>query len=345
MAEIPEELKVEVVTPFLKDRACKWWETVSPSLAEVEQITWQTFRSEFLKQYYAAEFHLQKLSEFESFKQTSDMTVTEYISRFNYLGTYVPTIMSDNTLNIHRFKKWLISRIQNVFRPTNFADLMGTTMNTEKDIKRCEEENKNKRPFIGQSAQGGPKFKSPNHSSSPSRGTFSNAGNEEGNWCTTFRQNHIEGCYRKTCACFKCVKVGHQIKDCPESKDKGTGPGKPNEKKPNTRVYAMTQEEADNPNDLVASTALLNKIHVYALFDCGAYALFENINQSTIQELQAEVETLTNQNALLEQHINQLQNDMVNMEDLMGELEEDQGGNPMEEEIDEAVGHGEVLDE
>ncbi|XP_073298468.1 uncharacterized protein [Primulina huaijiensis] len=125
--EVPEGLRVEVVTPFLEDRARKWWETVSPSLAEVEQITWQTFRREFLKQYYPTEFLLQKLGEFENFKQTPDMIVMEYTSRFHDLGTYVPTIMFDETLKMHRIKKGLNSQIQSalaVFKPNNFADLM-----------------------------------------------------------------------------------------------------------------------------------------------------------------------------------------------------------------------------
>ncbi|XP_073307141.1 uncharacterized protein [Primulina huaijiensis] len=128
LLEIPEELRVEVVTSFLEDWARKWWETMSPSLFEIEQISWQIFRREFLKQYYPAEFRLQKLSEFENFKQTSDMTVMEYTSRFNDLETYVPTIMSDETLKTHRFKKGLNNHIQTalaVFKPKNFADLIG----------------------------------------------------------------------------------------------------------------------------------------------------------------------------------------------------------------------------
>ncbi|XP_075515766.1 uncharacterized protein LOC142550576 [Primulina tabacum] len=216
LLEVPEKLRVQVVIPFLEDRARKWWETVSPPLAEVEQITW--------KQYYPAEFCLQKLSEFENFKQTQDMTVMEYTSRFNDLGTYVPTIMSDETLKMHRFKKGLNSRIQlalAVFKPRNFADLMSAAMSVETDIKCREEENMNKRPLVGQSAQNCPKFKKPNYSSGPSRGKFNSA-------------------------------VGHRIKDCPDNKDKGTRPNKPNENKTNARVYAITQEEDDNTNEMVA---------------------------------------------------------------------------------------------
>ncbi|XP_075515811.1 uncharacterized protein LOC142550621 [Primulina tabacum] len=261
---LPEELRVEVVTPFLEDRARKWWETVSPSLAEVEEITWQNFKREFLKQYYPSEFCLQKLSEFENFNQTPDMTVMEYTSRFNYLGTYVPTIMSDETLKMHRFKKGLNSRIQSalaVFKPNSFADLMGAAMSAETDIKRREEENKNKRPRVNQRTQNGPKFKKPNYSGGPSQRSSGNTGNREGKWCDTCKQYHTKECYRKTGACFKCGQVGHRIKECPKNKEKGAGPRKQNEKKTNARVYAITQEEADNTNEVVAS-----KHH--AIVDC-----------------------------------------------------------------------------
>ncbi|XP_075481158.1 uncharacterized protein LOC142521869 [Primulina tabacum] len=294
LLKIHEELKVEVVTPFLGKRARKGWETISSSLAEVDQISWQIFRNEFSKQYYPAEFRLQKLSEFESFKQISDMTMMEYTSRFNDLGTCVPTIMLDETLKMHHFRKGLNSRIQSalaVFKPKNYADLLGAAMSAETDIRRQEEENKNKRPFIGQSAQGDPKFKRPNHSSGPSKGTFSSDGNKEGKWCATCLQNHIWECYRKTGACFKCGKVGHRIKDCHENKDKGTGPNKPNENKANARVYAITLEEAHNANDVVAGMVLLNKMPANALFDCGATHSF--VSKRFAKKLKLEHETLS----------------------------------------------------
>ncbi|XP_073019342.1 uncharacterized protein [Primulina eburnea] len=273
LLEVPEELRVEVVAPFLEDRARKWWETVSPSLAEVEEITWQIFKKEFLKQYYPAEFRLQKLNEFENFRQSPDMTLMEYTSRFNDLGIYVPTIMSDETMKMHRFKKGLNSRIQSalaIFKPSSFADLMGAAMSAETDIKRREDENKNKRPMINQSIQNDPKFKKTNYSGGSFKGSSSNAGNREGKWCDTCKRYHIGECFRKSGACFKCEKVGHRIRDCPDNKEKGTGPSKQQENKTNARVYAITQEEADNSNEVVAGTSLLNKIPAYTLFDCGA---------------------------------------------------------------------------
>ncbi|XP_075478793.1 uncharacterized protein LOC142519642 [Primulina tabacum] len=94
-----------------------------------------------------------------------------------------------------------------------------------------------------------------------------------------------------TGACFKCGKVGYHIKDCPENKDKGTGLSKPNEKKTNARVYTITQEEADNTNDVVAGTVLLNQITAYSLFDCGATHSF--VSRRFAKKLKLEHETLS----------------------------------------------------
>ncbi|XP_075507424.1 uncharacterized protein LOC142544248 [Primulina tabacum] len=92
-------------------------------------------------------------------------------------------------------------------------------------------------------------------------------------------------------ACFKCGKMGHQIKDCPENKDKGTGPSKPNKNKTNARVYAMTQEEADNTNEVVACTILFNKMPAYTLFDYGATHSF--VSRRFAKKLKLGHETLS----------------------------------------------------
>ncbi|XP_073119680.1 uncharacterized protein [Henckelia pumila] len=189
LLKIPDEFKVDVVTPFLEEKAAKWWET-------------------------------------------QDMSVVEYTSKFNSLGTYAPIIMADDVLKMHRFKRGLSSRIQialAVYHATSFADLMGAAIRAKTDIKQKEDENTNKRPLVGASG-----------------------------------------------ACFGCGKTGHRIADCPENKGKETEakgsstPNKPKENKPNARVFAITQEEIENANDVVAGTILINKTSAYVLFDCGA---------------------------------------------------------------------------
>ncbi|XP_075483566.1 uncharacterized protein LOC142523719 [Primulina tabacum] len=279
LLEIPEALKVEVIVPFLEDKASKWWETVSPTLTAAGAITWQQFRDVFLKQYFSAEVRLQKLSEFENFSQTLDMSMVDYTSQFNDLGTYSPTIMADEVLKMHRYKKGLISRIRSslaVYQPTSFADLMGAAIRAETDIKRRENENKNKRPLTGQSSQGKPPFKRPNQSSGPFKDASSHPTYQEPKMCPKCNNRHSGECHRQTGACFNCGKLGYRIANCPEPLKRSTKPNadanlnKPRENKPNARVFAITQEEADDANDVVAGTIFVNEMPTYVLFDSGA---------------------------------------------------------------------------
>ncbi|XP_073025245.1 uncharacterized protein [Primulina eburnea] len=285
LLEVPEALKVDVIVPFLEDRAAKWWEAVSPARTATRPITWQNFRETFLRQYYPAEVRLQKLSEFENLTQAPGMSVVEYTSQFNALGSYTPAIMADEVLKLHRFKKGLNSRIQSalaVYQPANFSNLMGAAIRAETDIQRREKEFKNKRPMSSQSPLDGQTFKKPNQSGGPSREPLPNSSYQDIKPCPTCHLRHLGECRRNSGVCFGCGKAGHRIAECPTAANQAAGPNKgagpntranpnkPKEDKPNARVFAMNQEEADDANEVVSGTILIQKVPAYALFDCGA---------------------------------------------------------------------------
>ncbi|KAG6475776.1 hypothetical protein ZIOFF_065005 [Zingiber officinale] len=74
LLEIPKVFKVDVVTPFLEDKTCKWWEIVAPAMTEVGPVTWQQFKEMFLKQYYPIEFSLFLASPFAMSRPMSHPT-------------------------------------------------------------------------------------------------------------------------------------------------------------------------------------------------------------------------------------------------------------------------------
>ncbi|XP_075499985.1 uncharacterized protein LOC142538559 [Primulina tabacum] len=159
---------------------------------------------------------------------------------------------------------------------------MGAAIRAETDIQRREKEFKNKRPMNSQSSRSNQTFKKPNQSGGPSKGPSPTSSYQDIKPCPTCHLRHLGECRRNSGVCFRCGKAGHRIAECPNAANqaagpnKGTGPNsganpnKPKESKPNARVFAMNQEEADDANEVMSGTILIQKVSAYALFDCGA---------------------------------------------------------------------------
>ncbi|XP_073022270.1 uncharacterized protein [Primulina eburnea] len=295
LMEVPQDTRVEVSIPFLVGEATKWWEGVSPPMAQTGPITWQRFRGAFLKHYFPTAVKLQKMSEFENLKQTPEMTVIDYASKFHSLGTYSPTIMAYETLKIHRFTKGLSSRIQSalaVYEPNNFEDMMGAAIREEADIKRREEENRLKRPSPNFNQN--QKFKKP-ASNGQYQGQAPPQYKKEVKDCPKCKKKHVGECRFTVGACFRCGQFGHRMNQCTKPEEKESTPtstsNKENKVGTNARVFEMTEEEADASNDVVAGTILISHLPAYVLFDCGATHSF--ISKRFARKLRKDSELLT----------------------------------------------------
>ncbi|KAL0449521.1 UNVERIFIED_CONTAM: hypothetical protein Slati_1508500 [Sesamum latifolium] len=100
--------------------------------------------------------------------------------------------------------------------------------------------------------------------------------------CGFCHRLQLGDCRWRIGACFQCGQVGHKVSECPQSDPRANTPvprprnptpsqrSKGNPTKGNAGVFAMTQAEAANAEDVVIGTIIVDNSQAYALFDYGA---------------------------------------------------------------------------
>ena len=97
--------------------------------------------------------------------------------------------------------------------------------------------------------------------------------------CPTCGRFHEGECWRATGRCFRCGDAGHRIAECPKRKLEA-----PQKKtKYEGRVYALTQGDAEEAQEVVSGTLLVDGAYAKVLFDSGATHTF--ISASFAQQL------------------------------------------------------------
>ncbi|KAG8370167.1 hypothetical protein BUALT_Bualt14G0089100 [Buddleja alternifolia] len=235
------------------------------------------------------------MAEFDSITQLPDMSVLEYSAKFHSLGKYSPTIMGDLQLKMHKFTKGLKSRIQStlaVFEARNFDELLGASIRAEANIKRRDEENKLKRPETGMNLGQGSRMttNAPQGNKRPQQ-QRPNQGIQSKE-CEHCHRVHNGECRWKTGACFRCGQVGHKVTECKVPENELTKVFMPRtngaRQNGNARVYSMTEQEADNAEDVVTGTLLINNLPAFVLFDSGATHSFLSTSFTKLMNREAE---------------------------------------------------------
>lgn len=262
LIQVLDDMKAQVIRPFLIGEANQWWKTNLQPLPR--PIPWTRFLEEFFKFYIPPSVTLQKMGEFEALKQEPGMTVADYANRFTALGRYVPSTMGDERLKMLKFERGLNSRIRTWLvnaNPENFGKLLGACYWIERDIIRRDDEAKGKRPRESGGTPSGRWNKAAKktgaHSSrqirTPQRQPQQNQ-QPAIQPCPTCHKQHLGECMLKTGGCFKCGKIGHIAKECPEPR-KGAPQQQPRNKPwPNARVHVMTDTEVETTPDVVTGT-------------------------------------------------------------------------------------------
>ncbi|KAA0051348.1 reverse transcriptase [Cucumis melo var. makuwa] len=92
--------------------------------------------------------------------------------------------------------------------------------------------------------------------------------------CTSYGRNHRGMCLVGASVCYQCGQPEHFKKDCPQLNMTGTScarqkgvVGRPRQQ---GKVYAMTQQEAEDAPDVITGTILICNVPADVLFDPGA---------------------------------------------------------------------------
>ncbi|XP_008801794.2 uncharacterized protein LOC103715813 [Phoenix dactylifera] len=207
-----EEVKVKLAVPMLRGNAKFWWIAMKAAVqGKGEQLTWEEFNGKFYNQYFPQSVRLVKQNEFLALKQTENMTVLEYTSKFNELGRFCPQFMEDEISKANKFEQGLIYGIRSrlaVLIFTSYQDVLERALKLEAELKRSEKERGDqKRPKMTESLSDRPRN---------SEGDTNKKKRFEA--CTYCGKTHRGPYFKKMGVCFICGQHGHLAQDCPNKK-------------------------------------------------------------------------------------------------------------------------------
>ena len=247
---------------LLKKEARIWWEGAKLAV-DMETLTWDRFKVIFYDKYFTRDARSLKVKEFLELKQ-GDMTVCDYVRKFEEGCRYVPYIARDNTEKIDHFLRGLKPEIRRDVRmssATQFREIVDKALMADLDEKEIQKSYQQKRQMF--TPRNPTQWKKPEQKPSqgndkrPRVGLTSNV--IEKPKCTKCWRNHFGECQMGSNSCFKCKKPGHFAKDCPTLQNRVQG-----------RVYSMTNEQAEADPSVVSGTILISGMPAFALIDSGS---------------------------------------------------------------------------
>nr|GLL42030.1 uncharacterized protein LOC109184329 [Ipomoea trifida] len=233
--------------------------------AHPDGVSWQDFKRIFFDNFFPDSLKTIKENEFLDLKQGS-MTVLEYAHKFHELGQFCLRYMIDDRDKARKFERGLRPDIRDKLCGTIFTTYLTVYMSALK----AEAELNKQAEYWARKKRAGPKMsKEDSGSSNKKRGV---GFHKKVNTCGYCHQSHTGPCHRKTGACFGCGQHGHLIKNCPSMKKNEAQAANP--KKVNARVFAMTQQDVDKVDNVVAGIIPLNTVDAYVLCDSGSSHCF-----------------------------------------------------------------------
>ncbi|KAF7808083.1 DNA/RNA polymerases superfamily protein [Senna tora] len=218
-------------------------------------LDWGEFNKDFLERFLPESVREARAKEFLLFKQTSEMTVAEYSTQLIRLSKYAPHSTSTERELIKRFVQGLLpplfrAMVSQINQFESYAVALDCATRIEMREKEDDDAAKKRKrggeDRYGGSSTGGfskgtkahthqrfsqspsgfsaPSYVSPNRQRTDSQNTKSST--QQGSSqqkhnkssCPTCGKFHSGLCYRGSGACYRCGKVGHLIRDCPQQR-------------------------------------------------------------------------------------------------------------------------------
>ncbi|KAJ0592014.1 putative transcription factor interactor and regulator CCHC(Zn) family [Helianthus annuus] len=251
MCECPEARRVKYATGTLEGIALTWWNAQVQilGLAAANATPWEDFK-ELIKREYCTRDDIHKLeNELYHLKMTGS-EIEAYTKRSNELAILCPTMVDPPVKRIELYLKGLAPEIQSHVTSANLNNIQdiqrlahrltdqavdqnklpkrisATTTATTTPATTSATPSENKRKWDGDSSKGSVSvqsqaqqrrtndYQSPNQQSSGSQGQSGYRGTHP--WCSRCNKHHSGRCRREHCQ--RCLKPGHEAKDCRSSR-------------------------------------------------------------------------------------------------------------------------------
>ncbi|KAA0049993.1 putative polyprotein [Cucumis melo var. makuwa] len=265
----PEEKKVRLATFLLQKEAEGWWKSILARRSDARALDWQTFRDTFEDKYYPSTYYKTKRDEFLGLKQGS-LSVAEYERKSTELSWYTDVIVLVETA----------PRVEQSIREEKSAVELSRGTSTASEFRGREQ--RRFTPGINISSRqvfknrsGGQALRNVSYGSVfqrqsqriPSQPTRSIVRSQPGqeSVASTVRRTPCTSCGRNYRVEQSRVSVV-PIEGTSGARQKGVVE-RPRQQ---GKVYAMTQQEAEDAPDVITGTILICNVPADLLFDPGA---------------------------------------------------------------------------